>query len=647
MLNKKELSELPLLPFPKRCGNNQQNYVTVCRIELLPKSGTVLVADMYRRSDKMFTARFISDGSSYYTCIKWPADSWTKQNPAADYWHRISNFSPESDTIQAEQFLGQNRKESWRTEGVLAVVDAFISNLSRKKRDQAADRREELRKQHFAMYPAYPEDLEEYCDENVFEYSYIFFNKLSPTGRRYGRCGHCGKSFRLAKDVKHNQETTCPKCGIKSLYKAAWYTPVIEETAKICITAKVEGQLLIRWTDVYRIYKSGNAMRRYRFSDYAYNLYLRSGSGRETLYAYGKNTVSYYSGSYWKRYPNGTPNLSDAYIYSNNLNQVFGEKYYNCNLQQGLCGLKRKICFLGLLSNLEKIPAAEYLFKLKLPLMAECAGSLTKGQSRKTPGFTQTLGVSKQLLPMYQKMAIGYAEHYVIRSYGKWISMEEMQQYRKLKPNTYDYLEVARLMEKMSFGKFVRYFSKQQAVSKKSLKFLMEQYKDYLSMGKTIGIDLSRKDLRFPTDICKSHDMILKEFNKIKFEKENDAFVKAVKPIYEALPVRDFANDQYCIVLPQLRTDLTAEGQTLGHCVGSPGYRDSHMKGTRMIFFVRLVTAPEKPFFTMQIDMKQHYIVQLYGKGNRPAPLEVRQFANSFLAALSPAKAQNKRRKSA
>ena len=644
MLNKKELSELPLLPFPKRCGNNQQNYVTVASIELLPKSGAVLVADVYKRTDKSFYARFFSDGSSYFTCTKWPTDRWTKQNPAADYWTRMTNFSPEADVLQAEQFLGKKRKDSWRTDGVLAVIDAFISNLARDKRDQAADRREELRKRHFAMYPAYPEDLEEYCEENVFEYSYIFFYKLTPTGRRYGRCGHCGQKFRIPKDVKQDHQTVCPKCGAASLYKAAWRTPEIEETAKICITAKVEGQLLIRWTDVNRFYTSSDAKRQYRFTDYAYNLHLRDKSGRETLYAYGYKTISWYAGGAWKRYPNGTPNLSDAYIYVNNLTQVFGDKYYNCNLQQGLVGLKQKICFTGLLRNLRDVPAAEYLFKLKLPLLAECAASLTRGKNRETPGFTQMLGVSKQLLPMYQEMAISYTEHSVIRSYGKWISMEEMQQYRRLKPKDYDYIEVQRLLEKMSFGKFVRYFSKQQAVSKKSLKFLMEQYRDYLSMAKTIGIDLSRKDLRFPVDICKSHNAVLEEFNKIKFEKENEAFAKAVKPLYEALPVREFANDQYCIVLPQLRTDLTAEGQTLGHCVGTTGYRDKHMEGTRMIFFVRLVTAPEKPFFTMQIDMKQHYIVQLYGKGNRSAPLEVRQFANSFLAELTPAKAQNRRK---
>lgn len=647
MLNKKELSEIPQLPYPEKC-KTQKAFVTVASVMLLPKSGVVLVADMYRQSDKSFYARFLSDRSNYFTCYKWPAENWTKQNPAAEYWSNISNYSPSVDTLQAEQFLSKKENDSWRAKGVLGVMDAFIVDLTREKRLQEEFRREELRKQHFAMYPAYPEDLESFCEKYVFKYSYIFYKKLTPTGRRYGRCGNCGKIIRLPRNIKHNQEAVCPNCERLSLYKAVWNNPGIEDAAKICITAKVEGQLLIRWSHVNRYYTSNDAARKYRFSDYAYNLFLQNSRGARSLYTYGWFSGNSYSGGYWRRYKNGTENYSDAYIYTNNLNEVFGDRYYNCNLQQGLTGLKQEICFTNLLNNLRDTPAAEYLFKMGLPLMASYANSLIRyGKQESTPGFSQLLGVSKQLLPMYREMQITYREHCVLQSYGKWVSSEEMQRYRKLDPKGYDYIEVKTTLEKMTFGKFVRYFTKQKEISKKTIKFLMEQYRDYLSMAKEIGIDLTRKDMRFPADVCKAHNLVLEEFNKLKFEKENEAFAKAVKSIYAALPVREFENEKYCIVLPQLRTDLTAEGQSLGHCVGGPRYSENHMKGDRMIFFVRRISAKEKPFFTMEIDMKNHYIIQLYGKGNRSAPPDVRGFANSFLSALKPAKAENKRRKSA
>lgn len=647
MLNKKELLEIPLLPFPTRCGNNQQYFVTVSSIRSLPRSGTVLVADIYRRSDKSFHARVVADGSNYLTCNRWPAENWTKQNPAADYWINATNFSPKEDTLQAERFLGKKAAESWRSQGVLGVIDSFITHYAKNKKRRAEDSREELRKQHFAMYPPYPEDLEAYCEKHVFAHNYMFFGKLTPTGRRYGQCCHCGNKIRLPKNVKQNQEAVCHKCGRTVLLKADWRSYGTEDTARICITAKVDGQLLIRWTDINRYCTFGGGRCRYRFSDYGYNLYLLGKSGKRTMYAYGYNSQNYYGGGYWKRYPNGTPNTSSTYIYANNLREVFGEKYYNCDLQQGLAGLHQEICFTSLLNCLRDYPEAEYLFKMRLPLLAADAGRLINSKNKMNPGFSQLLGVSKQLLPMYQNLQITYAEHCVLKDYGQWVSPEEMLRFRALKIKGYDGEEVKKLLRKMSFGKFVRYFTKQKEVSKKTAKFLMEQYRDYLSMARVIGIDLTRKDMRFPADVCKSHDLVLEDFNKVTYEKENEAFANAVKPIYAALPVREFENEQYCIVLPQLRTDLTAEGKSLGHCVGGPQYSEDHMDGDKMIFFVRKINAKDKPFFTMQIDMRRLYIVQLYGKGNRSAPADVRSFANSFLSALKPAKVQNKRRKSA
>lgn len=644
MLIKKELETLPLLPMPKARGNCRATYATAARVELLPKSGTVLVADVYKRKDNSLYARFFSDGNNHYTCYCWPAEQWTKGNPATNYYGSSGNYSIASDTLQAEQFLGKKEKESWRTQGVLAVLDAFVSDLSHDKKMRAQERKEELRKQHFAMYPALPEDLDAFCDENIFEFSYIFFYKLTASGRRYGRCGHCGKKFRIPKDVKQNQQTVCPKCGRAALYKAKWSVASIEDTGRLCVTAAVEKQLLIRWMNVYRIVSSGG-VEQYRFSDYAYNLYLQNKTGRKTLYAYGLTPVPYCGGLSWKRYPNGNQNFSDTYVYTRNLSEVFGSKYYNVDLQEGLTGVKAPMCFTALLNNLQQTPEAEYLFKMRLPLLAACAGALTRGQ--KKPGFSQVLGVSKQLLPMYQKLCISYDEHMQIRAYGKWVSEEDMVQYRNLRMQHHEHYEAKSLIEEMSWGKFVRYFSKQMAATKKKMHHLMIQYRDYLSMAKDMGIDITRKSLRFPENICQAHDDVLKEFNKIKNEKENAAFVKAVEPVYAALPVREFVQGGYCIVLPQLRTDLTAEGQSLGHCVGGSNYRDQHMKGTRMIFFVRRVEKPDKPYFTLQIDMERGYIIQLHGRGNCSAPPEVRNFAEKFLKVITKVKVEKKRRKTA
>jgi hypothetical protein len=61
-----------------------------------------------------------------------------------------------------------------------------------------------------------------------------------------------------------------------------------------------------------------------------------------------------------------------------------------------------------------------------------------------------------------------------------------------------------------------------------------------------------------------------------------------------------------------------------------------------MIFFVRMALEPEKPYFTMEIDMRELKIMQLHGFSHRSAPPEVRKFANEFLKTLKPILEENR-----
>lgn len=243
-------------------------------------------------------------------------------------------------------------------------------------------------------------------------------------------------------------------------------------------------------------------------------------------------------------------------------------------------------------------------------------------------------------------MNVDWYEHMVIKKYGGWVSPDDLLNYRKLKLG-YDITTAEELLGSMSFGKLTRYFSKQMQITGKSGKFLMIQYRDYISMAKKLKIDLSRKTVRYPSNICKAHDAVLDDFNKLQFEKDNKAFVKAVKPIYARLPVKEFENEQYCIVFPKLRSDLVTEGKSLQHCVAGDDYCNNHKKGTQMIFFLRRVENRDKPFFTMEVDMKSGRIVQIHGFKNCLAPADVRKFADNFVRALVPGVQKEKGRRTA
>ena len=148
---------------------------------------------------------------------------------------------------------------------------------------------------------------------------------------------------------------------------------------------------------------------------------------------------------------------------------------------------------------------------------------------------------------------------------------------------------------------------------------------------------MSHKSVRFPADIVEAHrtitarhNEVMGEIQKRKGEELNAAFHEAVQEHYARMDLTGFQKDGFCVILPQLRTDLIAEGQSLNHCVGGEEYYKKCMMGTYMIFFVRRQDAPEKPFFTIEMDTTNGRIIQLYGFGDCTAPKDVREFANAF-----------------
>ena len=225
-------------------------------------------------------------------------------------------------------------------------------------------------------------------------------------------------------------------------------------------------------------------------------------------------------------------------------------------------------------------------------------------------------------------------EHRIIRNYGGWVSEEEFAALRTLKITDFHYAE--ELITTMSFHRFVSYFAKQKAKHRsRKIGYLMMKYRDYLNMSADLGLDLSHKSVRYPADCVEAHNRVQKQIELCRAEIDDARFKKNTEAIYEAIGNADFQSAGFCIVLPQSRADFIAEGHALNHCVGSQSmYYENHMKGKRMIFFVRKVAEPDKPFFTMEADVQNRSILQLYGFGDSSAPKEVRRFAEAFLKTI-------------
>ncbi|ATW24141.1 PcfJ domain-containing protein [Candidatus Formimonas warabiya] len=630
MLIKKELEQIPVQAFPVLpVKGKRDKYAAAVQVISMEKCGNILVIDVFRREGQFLAMRFFSDGNTFLVSNERPGKGWEKRMPSA-VLEGVCSYGWDIDAAAADIQLAnsvlKNKQVSWHyVRGIRGEMDAFVGGINEKKREQSMERKYGKMKEHFAMFPDYPADLPEFCETQVFKNTVVFLDKVQKTTRK-AVCGHCGHKYSVAKEIKPGQSGSCPKCKMPAKYRASWAKGLYREKAKICITHKVNNQLLVRWANVERIFPKQKYQ--YSFWDFYRNLHLWE-QRKPVLYAYDYKPIMQW-GENWYRQKNGSTHQNPAYIYTNNLREVFGESYYHVDLQAGLQNTGQ-LPFSRLLDNLENIPAAEYLFKMGLTALA--AAYMGEEKLGQKAGFAEVLGVSKQYLPMYQKFNIEPLEHKIIRASRTWVSEKNFLKFRALAPDPWDYGYIAGYLEKMSFERFANYFTKQKELNgKQNLHYSLMLYRDYLDMSDALKVDMSHKSVRFPSNIQAAHDQILPRFNQMKHKVEDEKFKLAVEKLYSGM--KDYAKGDYCIVFPALRSDLITEGQSLKHCVGGQRYADNHMAGTQMIFFVRRAQEPGKPFFTMEIDMKELKILQLHGYNHRAAPPDVKKFAQEFLRTL-------------
>lgn len=640
MLYKKELSGIPLLPVPK-CKDRYATYIVAAERFLLPQSGEVLVVDYHERKDNYaLVARFFSDGDNWLTVREWPAKAWTKQTPIDGYYGASSDktwSTPES--AEAAAFLAVNAEYRYYPQrakkSAAYYVEAFVDEHRRDEKDRAVAAREHKQLQLFAMFPQLPADLTDWLADAVWP-TYMFISK-AVKGVRSGRCGFCDGVHELPGSIRHKHEGICPSCGRPVVYIGDWYfRQTLTDKATACVNHKVDGALLIRWTKVTRTFEHPDYRPVYRTEDVGYNLHLHE-RGKEKLYCFLKKPMPYMSGLYWTRRRMGEPVTIPAYVYPRNLAEVFGRRFYNVDLEHAMSGIAREVQWHSVLQRLERYPASEYLLKLQLPQLVTALGS----RPCEKPGFASVLGVDSNLKPLFLKYSPTAHEYHVLKAWGKPVSEADFLALRRLGVFDLDYARHALL--KMSFTKFVNYFGRQKG-GKRDVSPIIRNWLDYIDMANAVGVDLSRKSLKFPIDAKAAHDAILPDFLLVKHAAEEAEWDSKIGTVYANLPFLRHADGAYLAVLPAHRSDLIAEGKSLGHCVGGKSYAQKHMSGENLIVFIRRASAEMTPFVTMELRMEDFHICQLFGAGNSDPKKDVRKFAEQFVKNLKAAMTAGKER---
>lgn len=209
---------------------------------------------------------------------------------------------------------------------------------------------------------------------------------------------------------------------------------------------------------------------------------------------------------------------------------------------------------------------------------------------------------------------------------------------------------IRRLQDFMGMQKLIKYVEKQGALCVCQHYYgtiehsFFSNYEDYIQQCEMLGYDLTDKNIAVPMNLFQAHQQLTEILNAKKAAEEAEAQRKKMKKFKKRLQK---LKEKYCytdgnlLIRPaENYKDLQKEGTTLHHCVYS-NYADRHIKGETTILFIRRVSEPDKPFYTM--EYKNAAVVQCRTKYNGGMTDEIKAFISEWKKYLELNTKKNKK----
>lgn len=160
---------------------------------------------------------------------------------------------------------------------------------------------------------------------------------------------------------------------------------------------------------------------------------------------------------------------------------------------------------------------------------------------------------------------------------------------------------------------FARY---NKVVTNEVLKKHKYDYQDYVNMAKQLNDNFVMPwEITSERELKSLHDNMIKEFNLRRNTSKQEIKDKYLK-LKAEYPKYEISNDKFLIKYPDDIDDLSVEGQSLHHCVGS--YKNRVLDKQAIILFLRTCDDCDSPFVTLHIEKKgDHYdLIQAHGVCN-------------------------------
>ena len=164
---------------------------------------------------------------------------------------------------------------------------------------------------------------------------------------------------------------------------------------------------------------------------------------------------------------------------------------------------------------------------------------------------------------------------------------------------------------------------------------VLSDYSDYLDQCSRLGLDVNRKEAAVPQNLRDLHRQYSEELTRRANEKKAKKQAERAKKLAKDLPKLKrkytYASSGLFIRPAEGPEDLLKEGCAQHNCVYSC-YTEQYLDRKTDILFVRKQSDPDQSYVT--VEFKNGAVIQCRADHNRPAPPDVQEFMQAWLAHL-------------
>lgn len=482
-----------------------------------------------------------------------------------------------------------------------------------------------------------PADLESYILRVVADETYLIFERKKETVL----CTRCGKKEKSAEVeyLQHKAKAYCPFCGKEAIAIEKRYgRKNLTEFGRILWFRKA-GRVTFAQLDEYDIDYTGDKPKvyfwpsaQYRFCKESQEYYKHSPAGcwYPDIWEKRKNIhLPEASGGLWNYYkmPKYQKTVTHTSIISGK-----GKDLRHANMNMKRFGYKDPD------DPYAMIRYIHYFLKYQSIELLEKAGFEKVVDKRL---FHGTSAVNWRATDLRKILKLNNKELREFRAAGGEVWELETYQYLRKMGQRVSFEVVSKLTDynlKENLGEVGKY-----ARIEKALEYLngqegmrLRDYADYLKECNKLGYDMKNKKVLFPKDLREAHQRTSNAIEISKDQIRQKEFEDGIRKVY-AKP--DFTDGNLLIRPAASINELCEESKVLSHCVRT--YTDKVCAGKCAILFIRKVSEPNLPYYTLELNPKGE-IMQCRGDHNCGMTDEVEAFVKLWHEAVVMKKKKGK-----